>query len=150
MAVTGFIMAILAYGGIGGADNLSRTISGLLIGTPIPFVAVPLLNHIMFSGRNSRVPFEAIRDWALLLYVFAIGASLILLATNSIILFVAVSVLGIIGIVVLMFTIILLLVAVLTDGKGFSVRRRLVVAAVSCIVLLVVLAVVHDTFFPQI
>jgi uncharacterized membrane protein len=150
MAITGFLAALLSYAGIGGSDNLSRTISGLLIGTSIPFVAVPLLNHILFPGRNGHVMFANYKDWALLLSAFAIGAVLILLSESSIAIFYLTSVLGIIGMIVLSFTILLLLLAVLTDGKVMSLRKKLVITAISCFVFLFVLAAFHDLLLPQI
>ncbi len=148
IAFVGFIEAVISYGGISESDNLRRTISGILIGTPLPFIIVPFLNLIVFPGRNSRVPFKNAMDWVMLIIALVGGAALILLATSSIVLFVIVSVLGIIGIVVLLFTLILLLVAVLTDNKAWSVRKRMVVAAISCSVVIVVLAAVHNLFFP--
>jgi len=150
MTITGFIMALLSYGGISGSDNFSRTISGLLIGTPIPFVAVPLLNHIVFPGKNSRVLFADLKDWTLPLSSFIIGSAVILLATSSIVIFYIASILGIIGMIVLSFTILLLLLAVLTDKKGMSVRRRLAIAAVSCFAFLFILAAIHNILLPQI
>lgn len=150
MSVTGFIDALLSYAGISGYDNLSRTISGLLIGTPIPFVAVPLLNHILFPGRNSRVPFADPKDWIFLFSAFAIGSAVVLLSTSSIVIFIMTSVLGIIGLIALVFTILLLLVAIITDGRSMSFRVRLAVAAVSCIVFLTILAAAHNILFPQI
>ena len=150
MTITGFIMALLSYGGISGSDNFSRTISGLLIGTPIPFVAVPLLNHIVFPGKNSRVLFADLKDLALPLSAFIVGSAVILLATSSIVIFCIASILGIIGMIVLSFTILLLLVAVLTDKEGTSVRGRLVIAAVSCFAFLFILAAIHNILLPQI
>jgi len=150
MAVIGVIEALLSYGGVSGYDNVSRTIGGLLIGTPIPFVAVPLLNLIVFPGRNSRTPFKDFGDWILLVAAFAGGAAVIFLAGSSIILFSLASVLGIIGMMVLIFTIAFLLVAALTDGKGLSVRRRIVFAALISSVFLTVLAAVHNILLPQI
>ena len=150
MTITGFIMALLSYGGISGSDNLSRTISGLLIGTSLPFVAVPLLNHIVFPGKNGRVLFAGLNDWALPLSAFIVGSAVILFATSSFVIFYIASILGIIGMIILSFTILLLLVAVLTDKKGMSVRRRSAIAAVSCFAFLFILAAIHNILLPQI
>lgn len=150
MTVTGVIMALLSYAGIGGADNASRTMSGLLIGVPIPFVAVPLLNLIVFPGRNARASFKEPMDWMLLALAFLGGAALIFASTSSIVLFVAVSIIGIVGIVVLTFTIALLLVGILTDKNPAGARRRMVTAALVASAFLIILAAVHNLLLPQI
>ena len=148
--LAGALEAGLSYSGLSESDNLMRTVSGLLIGTPIPFVVVPLLNKIMFSGRNDRTMFKSPIDWAWLGMIFMIGGAAILLATHNIALFYAVSVLGIIGVFVFSFTMVTLFVTVLTDGRQMARRRRIIISMVLTIAFILVLATVHNALFPQI
>jgi uncharacterized membrane protein len=143
-------LIVLSYSGLNGSDNLRRTISGLLIGTTVPFVVVPLLNKILFAGRNDRTMFKNPLDWAWLGLIFMIGGAAILLATYNVALFYAVSVLGIIGVFVFSFTMITLLVMVLMDKREMSVRNRIRMSMVLTIVFILALAIVHKVFFPQI
>jgi len=148
--LAGALEAVFSYFGLSESDNLMRTVSGLLIGTPIPFVVVPLLNKIMFAGRNDRTMFKSPLDWAWLGIIFMIGGAAILLATHNIALFYAVSVLGIIGVFVFSFMMITLLVAVLTDGREIAGRNRIIISMALTVVFILLLATVHNVFFPQI
>ena len=148
--LVGALEAVLSYSGLSESDNLRRTISGLLIGTPMPFLVVPLLNKILFAGRNDRTLLKNQVDWAWLGLIFLIGGAGILLATSNIALFYAVSILGILGIFVFTFTMITLLVAVLMDRREMTMHRRIVVSIVLTNVFILLLATVHNVFFPQI
>ena len=148
--LAGALEAILSYSGLSESDNLRRTISGLLIGTTVPFVVVPLLNKILFAGRNDMIAFKSPLDLAWLGVIFIIGGAAILLATYNIALFYAVSILGIIGIFVFSLTMITLLVAVLTDGSEMARRRRIMISMVLTVVFILVLATAHNVLFPQI
>jgi len=146
--IFGFAMAIASYLGLGGDDNLSRTISGLLIGTPLPFIVVPVLNMAMFPGRNRRSFLDSPLDILLVIAAFALGAALILLATGSIVLFYLASILGILGMLAFTFTMVSILVAVLTDGKGMRIRNKLIVSAVLSLALILLLAAIHSVILP--
>jgi uncharacterized membrane protein len=146
--LTGFALAIISYLGLGGNDNLSRTISGLLIGTPLPFLVVPVLNMVMFPGRNRRSFLDSPMDLIILVTTFALGAVLILLATSSIVLFYIASVLGILGMLVFTFTMVSILVAVLTDGKRMRIRNKFIVSATVSVALILLLAVIHSVILP--
>lgn len=148
--LAGTIEALISYSGLSESDNFRRTVSGLLIGTTTPFVVVPLLNKILFAGRNERTMFKKPLDWTWLGAIFLIGGGAILLATYNIALFYAVSVLGVVGIFVFSFTMITLLVTVLTDKKELARRRRVEISLVLTLVFIMVLATVHNVFFPQI
>jgi len=148
--LAGAFDAILSYSGLSESDNLRRTVSGLLIGTPTPFVVVPLVNKILFAGRNDRTMFKNSLDWAWLCVIFMIGGAAILLATYNIALFYAVSILGVVGIFVFSFTMIILLVTVLMDKREVTVRNRIRMSVVLTIVFILTLAIIHNVFFPQI
>jgi len=140
--------AILSYSGISESDNLRRTLSGLLMGTVMPFLLVPLINRIFFQGRNSRIIFGKNVDWAWFAAIYLIGAAMILLATTSPILFSAVSILSVIGLFVLSFTLITLLVLILSDSKGMSGHQRIAISAVSTVAFILVMAVIHILIIP--
>ncbi len=148
--LAGAVEAILSYSGVSESDNLRRTVSGLLIGTPTPFVVVPLLNKILFDGRNDRIMFKNPVDWVWLWLIFMTGGAAILLATYNIVLFYIVSILGVVGIFVFSFTMITLLVTVLMDKREMTVRNRIRISAVLTIVFILTLAIIHNVFFPQI
>ena len=148
--LAGAFEAVLSYSGLSESDNLRRTISGLLIGTTVPFVVVPLLNKILFAGRNDMTVFKSPLDWAWLGVIFIIGGVAILLATYNIALFYAVSVLGIVGMFVFSLTMVTLLVTVLTDGREMARQRRIIISMVLTVAFILLLATVHNVFFPQI
>ena len=144
----GCIDAILSYSGLSESDNLRRTVSGLLMGTTMPFLIVPLVNRILFPGRNGRVMFKSRVDWAWLSTIYLVGAAIILSATTSFLLFSAVSILSVIGSIVFLFTLTTLLVLVLTDARGMSGHQRIELSAVSTVAFLIVLAIIHIMIFP--
>jgi hypothetical protein len=148
--LAGTLEALLSYSGLSESDNFRRTVSGLLIGTTVPFVVVPLLNKILFTGRNDRTMLKSPLDLIWLGIIFMIGGGAILLATHNIVLFSAVSVLGVAGIFVFTFTMFTLLVKVLTDKKELARRRIVWTSLLLTFVFILVLAIVHNVFFPQI
>jgi uncharacterized membrane protein len=148
--LAGAFEAVLSYSGLSESDNLRRTISGLLIGTTVPFVVVPLLNKILFAGRNDMTVFKNPLDWAWLGVIFIIGGAAILLATYNIALFYAVSVLGIVGMFVFSLTMVTLLVTLLTDGRKMARRSRIMTSMALTVAFILLLATVHSVFFPQI
>jgi len=144
----GCIDAILSYSGLSESDNLRRTMSGLLMGTMMPFLIVPLVNRILFPGRNGRVMFKSCIDWAWLSVICLVGAAMILPATTSFFLFSAVSIFSVIGSIVFSFTIITLLVLVLTDDRGMSGLQRIEISIASTFAFMIALAIVHIMLFP--
>src|SRR4030042_7152551 len=60
LAVLGAVMSIflidsiLSYSGLSTSDNLRRTLSGLALGVPLPFLLVPLLTYILFPKVRSE------------------------------------------------------------------------------------------------
>jgi len=147
-SLAGFAMGVLSYAGLGFDDNTSRTVSGLLIGIPLPFIIVPVLNMISFPGRNGRMSVSTPLDLVLIVAAFAFGAAMIFLATGSEALLYAVSIVGIVGLLVFVFTMMMILVAVLTDEKGLRLRTRLVLSGIFSAVLLAILIAGHFALLP--
>jgi hypothetical protein len=117
---------------------------------PIPFVVVPLLNKVVFPGRNARILLRPPEDWVWLAAISVVGGGAILLSTYNSALFCAVSVLGITGIFVFSFTLLTLLVAILWDRKEMAVKRRVMISSLLTIMLILLLAAAHNLLLPQI
>jgi uncharacterized membrane protein len=148
VAFAGFALGILSYAGLGFDDNTSRTVSGLMIGTPLPFIVVPVLNMIAFPGKNGRMSLSTPLDLLMLIAVFAFGATIILLATGSAVLFYLASLLGILGITVFVFTMVTIMVSLLTDEKNLQLRSRLAISGLFSVVVLLVLNAGHFALLP--
>jgi len=146
--LSGFGLALFSYAGLGFNDNTSRTISGLLIGLPIPFIVVPFFNMLMFPGRNKSMALNPPRDWAKVIVAYFLGATVILLATSSIFLFYTVAIIGIAGLIVFIFTMVSLLVAIITDEARWPFRNKLIISSVSSVLLLLILAIGHSILLP--
>lgn len=156
MIVLGAIMSFflvdagLSYSGISTSDNLRRTLSGLSLGVPFPFVIYPLLNTILFPARNPRVMLLNPLDWGWLAGLFGLGAVLILSATHLAPVFYLVSVIGVIGVFVFFTALLSVILSLLMENKPFSAWRKVGGAALLAIVVLMILAAVHEAFFPNI
>jgi uncharacterized membrane protein len=156
MVVLGAIMSFflvdagLSYSGISTSDNLRRTLSGLSLGVPFPFVIYPLLNTILFPARNPRVMLLNPLDWGWLAGLFGLGAVLILSATHFALVFYLVSVIGVIGVFVFFTALLSVILSLLMEDKPFSASRKVAGAALLAVVVLMILATVHEEFFPTI
>ena len=156
MVVLGAIMSFflvdagLSYSGISTSDNLRRTLSGLSLGVPFPFVIYPLLNTILFPARNPRVMLLNPLDWGWFAGLFGLGAVLILSATHFALVFYLVSVIGVIGVFVFFTALLSVILSLLTENKPFSASRKVAGAALLAVVVLMILATVHEEFFPTI
>jgi hypothetical protein len=156
MIVLGAIMSFflvdagLSYSGISTSDNLRRTLSGLSLGVPFPFVIYPLLNTILFPARNPRVMLLNPLDWGWLAGLFGLGAVLILSATHFALVFYLVSVIGVIGVFVFFTALLSVILSLLMENKPFSASRKVAGAALLAVVVLMILATVHEEFFPTI
>ena len=156
MIVLGAIMSFflvdagLSYSGISTSDNLRRTLSGLSLGVPFPFVIYPLLNTILFPARNPRVMLLNPLDWVWLAGLFGLGAVLILSATHLAPVFYLVSVIGVIGVFVFFAILFSIVVSPLAENKPMPARNKIAGAAVLAVVVLMTLAALHEAFFPAI
>ena len=103
-ALLAFIMAFflldagLSYSGLSESDNLRRTVSGLALGIPFPFLLFPLLNSIIYPGKNPSFPLSRGVDWAYLAALFFVAAGAILLSESLGAVFYAVSSMGVFGV----------------------------------------------------
>ncbi|MCJ7463471.1 MAG: DUF2085 domain-containing protein [Thermoplasmata archaeon] len=156
MIVLGAIMSFflidagLSYSGISASDNLRRTLSGLSLGVPFPFVIYPLLSTILFPARNPRVMLLNRIDWVWFVGLYGLGAALILSAAHFAPIFYLVSVIGVIGVFVFFTVLFSVILSLLMENKPFSAWRKAAGAALLAVVVLMILAAVHEAFFPNI
>jgi len=156
MIVLGAIMSFflvdagLSYSGISTSDNLRRTLSGLSLGVPFPFVIYPLLSTILFPARSPRVMLLNRIDWVWFVGLYGLGATLILSAAHFAPIFYLVSVIGVIGVFVFFTVLFSVILSLLMENKPFSAWRKAAGAALLAVVVLMILAAVHEAFFPNI
>ncbi|MBU0624398.1 MAG: DUF2085 domain-containing protein [Candidatus Thermoplasmatota archaeon] len=156
MLVLGAIMSFflvdagLSYSGISTSDNLRRTLSGLSLGVPFPFVLYPLLNAILLPGRNPRVILQSRADWGWLAGLYGLGAVLILSSVHVAADFYFVSVAGVVGVFVFFTVLFSIVVSLLAENMPMPARNKVAAAAVLAVVVLMILAAVHEAFFPNI
>jgi len=156
MIVLGAIMSFflidagLSYSGISTSDNLRRTLSGLSLGVPFPFVMYPLLSAILFPARNPRVVLLNPVDWVWPAGLYGLGAALILSATHLAPIFYLASVIGVIGVFVFFTVLFSVILSLLMENKPFSPSRKVASAALLAVVVLMILAAAHEAFFPSI
>lgn len=140
----------LSYSGLMPSDNLRRTLSGLAMGTGIPFVLVPLLNMTLFPGRNPRSTMSGPRDWLRLAAAYLSGAGAVLAGSLAYAAFVAVSVAGIVGVFVTISSILLAIVSLALEDRHVRPRWLAVASVAAATSLLLAMAVVHVTLLPDV
>ncbi|MFY9605394.1 MAG: DUF2085 domain-containing protein [Thermoplasmata archaeon] len=144
------IDAGLSYSGLDTSNNLSRTLSGLALGVPLPFILYPLLNTVLFrGGKRSNVLGKPL-DWACLAGLYGLGALIILSAESFGPLFYAVSAVGVIGVFVFFTALFSVLVGLMLEQRPLSSSTKILGAAVLAFAFLMVLAAVHKAFFTNI
>jgi len=144
------IDAGLSYSGLDTSTNLRRTLSGLAVGVPLPFILYPLLNTVLFpSGKRSTVLDKPL-DWAWLGGLYGLGALLILSAESFGPLFYAVSVVGVLGVFVFFAALFSVIVGLLLEHRPLPSSTKILGATVLAFAFLMVLAAVHRTFFPNV
>lgn len=156
LVVLGLIMsativdAVLSYSGLLPSDNTRRTVSGLALGTALPFVLVPLLNMTLFPGRNPLSPISGPRDWLAFALVYTCGAAAVLAATLTYPAFVAVSVAVIVGLFLTVSSIIMTILALALEERHLGARRLGAVSAALAITILLISAAIHVTYLPYV
>lgn len=130
------IDAGLSYSGLSESDNLRRTLSGLSLGVPFPFLVFPFLNSILYPGRNPSNPLSKKSGWAWLAVIYCIAAAAILASGSVGAMFYAVSSAGIIGLFLFMGSaFFLVLVLGLEDWHAKPWHKASLAAAVACVFL---------------
>ena len=145
----GLVDAALSYSGLLPSDNLRRTLSGLAMGTGIPFVLVPLVNMTLFPGRDPRGPLSRPRDWLRLAGVYLFGAAAVLAASLAYAAFVAVSVAVVVGLFVTVSSIFLAILSLALEDRRIGARRLALASVALATSMLLVMAAVHATLLPE-
>jgi len=140
------IDAGLSYSGISPSDNLRRTLSGLALGVPLPFVLVPMLN--LLSGRlsSSKGVLDAPTDWLQLPALFVAGLVAIVMAEDVGALFYPVSLAGVLGVFVFFSAVLSVMVLLALDKHPMRYQKKIVLAAGIAVILLFGLAAFHRAF----
>jgi uncharacterized membrane protein len=152
LAILGVIMsfflldAVLSYSGISTSDNLRRTLSGLALGVPLPFVLVPMLNMLSSRGKSTESVLGKPYDWLALPALYVIGLAAIRFSEHVQALFYAVSVIGVLGVFVFFTSALSVIVLIALEKHRIRPRGKIAVAAVVAVLLLFSLAAVHEAF----
>jgi uncharacterized membrane protein len=143
-----FVDAGLSYSGISTSDNLRRTLSGLAIGVPLPFVVVPLLNLALHREGSKSSVFDKPSDWIWFAGLYGAGALLILSAESIGPLFYLVSVVGVIGVFVFFTVILSVIVGLVFENRPLGSSMKVLVGASLAFVILMILQFLHSHLFP--
>jgi hypothetical protein len=135
-----FLDSGLSYSDISASDNLRRTLSGLALGIPLPFLLIPLINMFAFPGRNGSGPIDSKTDWLWLPGLYALGAGSILIAEDSEFLFYLVSILGIIGLFGFFSANISAIALLVSQKSPVPAQTKLIVSVILVIIALLLMA----------
>ena len=141
-----FLDAGLSYSGVSQSDNLRRTLSGLSLGVPLPFVLVSIFGLLTRSHAPHIGVFDKPSDWLALPALFAIGVGAILAAPENGILFYAVSLVGVVGVFVFFSTVFSVVSVVVLDKSPIEVRSKVLMATAMAFLVLMALAGIHRAF----
>jgi uncharacterized membrane protein len=141
--------ALLSYSGISPSTNLRRTLSGLSLGVPLPFVLVPLLRSMIQVPRGQNPEENTVLGWLSLPLLYIISAAAILAANESSLLFYPVSVLGVLGVFVFFWVAASVILLMLTEKSRADATCKLAGAAIVAIVSVLALAMAHGVLFPE-
>ena len=140
--------AVLSYSGLSYSTNLRRTLSGLCLGVVIPFILVPLLNLLLYPGRNPRRVLDVRSTWFFIGAIYVVSAALILLSEESWAIFYPVSIVGVMGVFMFFSTVASLEVMLILDKRPMSGVRKLAIGISIAVFVLLVMAVVHQMVSP--
>jgi uncharacterized membrane protein len=137
------IDAGLSYSGISTSDNLRRTLSGLALGVPLPFVLVPLLNILSRPSRSSEGVLDNSYDWLALPVLYGTGLVAIISAEDFGPLFYAVSIVGVFGVFLFFSAMLSTIVLIAFEKNPMVIRNKIALATVLAVSLLMALAALN-------
>lgn len=153
MALLGAIMLVyiidvgLSYSGISPSDNLRRTISGLALGVPAPFILLPLLNVFLIKSTNEPDVLLRLTTKLSLPVLYSVGLLAVLLSEDSAVLFILVSVAGLMGVVLFLSSSLSVIVSALLEKSRLGIRGKLALSSGGAVLLILALAALHDLMF---
>lgn len=140
------IDAGLSYSGISPSDNLRRTLSGLALGVPLPFVLVPMLNLLSGRTNSSKGVFETPTDWLPLPALYVAGLVAIVMAEDVGALFYPVSLIGVLGVFIFFTSVLSVIVLIALEKHPIPHQSKIALAAGIAVTLLFGLAALHRAF----
>jgi uncharacterized membrane protein len=141
-----FLDAGLSYSNISTSDDLRRTLSGLALGIPLPFLLISLLNLLARPSKSSTSVFERSWDWLALPGLYAFGLAAILLAERSGLVFYSVSTIGVAGVFVFFTSVFSTITLIAFEKSSLEPRYKVAAAGVLAFVVLMALAALHIAF----
>ena len=151
MVALGALMApamadvVLSYLGAIDSDNTRRVVTGALFGAALAFVLVPFVRSLLAEEARHGTSMTSASHFAMLVGAFSVTTALALLSESSETLFYAVATAGIVGVFATFFSLVLILTLLATEGMRWTSTVKLTVAAAATPLLLVCLALVHET-----
>jgi hypothetical protein len=139
----------LSYSGLSVSTNLRRSLSGLCLGVVIPFVLFPMLNMFAHPGRNPRKLFGNWTTWLWVGGLYLLAAALILLSDENVVLFYAVSIIGVVGVFMFFSTLASIEVMLILDKSRMPSTRKLAIGVAVAVIALTVMAIVHQIVSPS-
>lgn len=139
----------LSYSGLSVSTNLRRSLSGLCLGVVIPFVLFPMLNMFALPNRNPRKLFGNWTTWLWVGGLYLLAAALILLSDENVVLFYAVSIIGVVGVFLFFSTLASVEVMLILDKSRMPSTRKLAIGAAIAVVALTVMAIIHQIVSPS-
>ena len=149
LIILGLVMApavadvVLSYLGVLGTDNTRRAVTGAMFGAALALVLLPVIRSLLSEVDLQRMAALTPVHWALLAVAACMASALAVSSESSEPLFYAVAVAGVVGVFATMFSLVLLLVLLLSDHSRLTQSKKLALAAVVTPLLLVSLALVH-------
>ncbi len=152
LAVLASIMAFylldagFSYSGISTSDNLRRTLSGLALGIPLPFVIIPLLNMLAHVQNQGKAVLDKPADWLAIPGLFGLGLGAVLLTESVGPLFYAVSVIGVLGVFVFFTALFSAITMILLERSRVRPMLKITAAFGIAFAVLMVLGALHYLF----
>lgn len=138
-----FLDAGLSYSGISQSDNLRRTLSGLALGVPLPFILVSLLNMLARPSPLSVGVLDRPTDWLALPVMYAVGLASILLSQRIGPIFYLVSAIGVMGVFVFFTAALSAIMLIALEKRPMGNRYKIAAAGLLAIAVLMGLAALH-------
>jgi hypothetical protein len=133
----------LSYLGVIESDNARRAVTGALFGTCLAFIILPFVRSLVDGMAAGGSSMTRPRDWVALSAV-ALAASAVVVSTESSeVLFYSLAVAGIAGVFAATWSLITLLVLLLTEDCSWSKKMQLTVASIATPLFLLSLAALH-------
>ncbi len=150
MVALGLIMlpamadVVLSYTGIVDTNNARRAVTGVLFGTALAFLIVPFIRSLLTASGPRGASLGSPSHWVMMATAAVATCALALSVESSEWLFYAVAIAGIAGVFATMFSLMLVLTTLVTEGTEWRGPAKVATSAVVTPLLLILLALLHD------